>query len=130
MRFLTPRKTAAGLGASGAAASTMKHWQMTISSVALAILTPAFLLVLSNAIGLSRPEVLAYFARPYPAIVTALFLVIGMNHFMHGTRIMIDDYLHHTERKVAVVFSELFSWAVIAAAVYALARMALSGTIV
>ena len=48
--FFTARKAASGLGA--AHAGTAAHWAMTVSSVALAILTPAFLLVIGAAIGL------------------------------------------------------------------------------
>ena len=36
---------------------------------------------------------------------------------------MIDDYLDHTERKIAIALSHLFGWAVIAATVYALASL-------
>ena len=39
MHFFTPRKAAAGLGASGG--GTADHWAMTISAVGLAILTQA-----------------------------------------------------------------------------------------
>ena len=38
---------------------------------------------------------------------------------------MIDDYFQHTARKVAIIISVIFSWAVIAAAVFALAKMTL-----
>ncbi|HRO14652.1 MAG TPA: succinate dehydrogenase [Paracoccus sp. (in: a-proteobacteria)] len=130
MRYLTPRKAAKALGAAGPSNSTDAHWSMTVSAVGMAILTPAFLLVLGHAIGLSRAGVLAYFSRPYPAIVTALFLTVGLIHYIRGTRIMIDDYLDHTERKVAIIVSELFGWAAIAAALYALARMVLTVVIV
>ncbi|WP_052042151.1 succinate dehydrogenase, hydrophobic membrane anchor protein [Paracoccus sphaerophysae] len=124
MRYLTPRKAAKGLGAAGPGSATAQHWSMTVSAVALAILTPAFIFVIASAIGLPRDGVLDYFARPYPAIVTALFLIVGLLHYINGTQIMIDDYLDHAERKVATIAAKLFGWAVIAAAVYALARMA------
>lgn len=126
MRYITPRKAAKGLGAAGPGASTAHHWGMTVSSAALLILTPAFILVVASAIGLPHDAVVAYFSRPYPAIVTALFLIVGMHHYINGTRIMIDDYLDHAERKVAIILSHLFGWAVIAAVAYALVRMALS----
>lgn len=125
MHYITPRKAAKGLGASGT--GTAHHWQMTVSAVALAILTPAFLMVVGKSIGLPREALISYFAHPYPALVTALFIVVGMIHFIKGTRIMIDDYLGHTERKVALIFSVIFGWAVIAAAVFALAKMAFTG---
>lgn len=124
MRYLTPRKAAKGLGAAGPASATAQHWAMTVNSVALAILTPAFIYVIANAIGLPHHAVVAYFSQPYPCIVTALFLIVGFVHYIKGTQIMIDDYLSHTERKVAVIASQLFGWLVIAASLYALARMA------
>ena len=126
MRYITPRKAARGLGAAGPSTGTAQHWSMTVTSVALLILTPAFIFVVATALGLPHHAVFAYFSRPYPAIVTALFLIVGMLHYINGTRIMIDDYADHTERRVAILASQLFGWAVIAVVVYALARMALS----
>lgn len=123
MRYITPRKAAQGLGS--AHSGTAHHWAMTVSSCALVLLTPAFLFVVGSVIGLPREGVLAYFGRPYPGVITALFVVVSMIHFIKGTRIMIDDYLNHTERKVAIIASVIFGWAVIAAAVFALAKMAL-----
>ena len=40
MRYLTPRKAAKGLGAAGPGSATAQHWSVTVSAVALAILTP------------------------------------------------------------------------------------------
>lgn len=122
MRYITPRKTAEGLGSSHS--GTTHHWAMTVSACALILLTPAFLLVIGTAIGLPREGVIAYFGRPYPGLVTALFVIVGMIHFIKGTRIMIDDYFQHTARKGAIIVSIIFGWGVIAAAVFALAKMA------
>jgi succinate dehydrogenase / fumarate reductase, membrane anchor subunit len=44
--------------------------------------------------------VLATFARPFPAIVTALVLVVGMRHFAKGAQMMIEDYARGTTRKM------------------------------
>ncbi|AGT09636.1 succinate dehydrogenase, hydrophobic membrane anchor protein [Paracoccus aminophilus] len=123
MRYLTPRKAAEGLGASHT--GTQDHWFLTVTAVALAVLTPCFFLIVGRAIGLPREEVILHFSRPVPAIITGLFIIIGMMHFIRGTRVMIDDYFNHTARKVAIILSVIFSWAVIAVAVYALARMGL-----
>ncbi|TRW98372.1 succinate dehydrogenase, hydrophobic membrane anchor protein [Paracoccus sp. M683] len=122
MRYISARKQAEGLGASHT--GTVDHWRMTISAVALAVLTPAFLMVIGGAIGLPREGVLAYFGRPYPAVVTALFIVVGMLHFIKGMQMIIDDYLQHTERKVGIIFAVIFGYGVIAATVFALAKMA------
>ena len=123
MRYITPRKAAVGLGASHT--GTQDHWFLTVTAVALLVLTPLFMIVVACAIGLSQPEVVAYFGRPFPAIITGLFIIVGMLHFIKGTRIMIDDYFHNTARKVAIIVSVVFSWAIIAAALFALARMTL-----
>ena len=71
MRYITPRKAARGLGAAGPSTGTAQHWSMTVTSVALLILTPAFIFVVATALGLPHHAVFAYFSRPYPAIVTA-----------------------------------------------------------
>lgn len=123
MRYITPRKAAEGLGS--AHTGTQDHWFLTVSACALVLLVPAFLMVVGRAIGLPHPELVAYFGRPYPAIITALFIIVGMVHFIKGTRVMIDDYFQHTARKVAIIISMIFSWSVIAAAVFALAKMTL-----
>ena len=112
MRYLTPRKAAEGLGASHT--GTQDHWFMTVTAVALLILTPCFMLVVAHAIGLPREGVIAYFGRPIPAIIVAMFIIVGMLHFIRGTRIMIEDYLDHGARKIAIIFSVIFGWAVIA----------------
>ncbi|SIS65309.1 succinate dehydrogenase, hydrophobic membrane anchor protein [Paracoccus saliphilus] len=123
MRYITPRKAATGLGSTRS--GTSDHWAMTVSAWALLILTPFFMITVGGAIGLPREELITHFGRPWPGIVTALFVIVGMIHFMKGTRVMIDDYFHHTARKVAIIVSVIFSWAVIASAVFALAKMAL-----
>ena len=121
MRYITPRKAAVGLGASHS--GTAHHWWMTVSSVVLALLTPSFLMVVGTALQLpERAEILAYFSRPYPALVVAGFMTLGMMHFIKGTRIMIDDYFDHTARKVAIIASVILGWGVIAVTLFALAR--------
>lgn len=123
MHFFTPRKAATGLGAGGNA--TAAHWAMTISAVALAILTPLFLWVVGSAIGYDQAGVVAHFGRPFPALITALFLVVGMIHWIRGTRVMIDDYVHGPARPWVLIATHLFGWLVIGVALVALARMAL-----
>ncbi|WP_282601685.1 succinate dehydrogenase, hydrophobic membrane anchor protein [Paracoccus sp. PARArs4] len=122
MRYITPRKAAQGLGS--ARSGTHHHWQMTVSSYALIILTPLFLIAVGAGIGLPREELMAHFGRPFPGVITALFIIVGMVHFIKGTRIMLDDYLYGNVNKLAIVASNIFGWGVIAAAVFALAKMA------
>lgn len=128
MRYITPRKAATGLGT--AHDGTHHHWAMTVTAWALLLLTPLFMITVACAIGLSQEQVLVYFGRPFPALITGLFITVGMVHFIKGTRIMIDDYCQGAARKAAIVVSVIFGWAVIATAIYALARMGLGAIVV
>jgi succinate dehydrogenase / fumarate reductase, membrane anchor subunit len=123
MAFLTDRKRASGLGS--AKSGTEHFWQMQVSSAALAILIPLFLLTFGRIVGAPHAEVVAYFARPFPAIVVALTLIVGFLHFKNGARVMIEDYVHGAARKVLVVGTAFLSYAAIATGLFALIRMAL-----
>ena len=102
MRYLTDRKRAVGRGA--AHSGTEHHWSMTLSSVALAFMVPSWIYVFGTALGQNRLAVLDTFARPFPAILTALVLVIGMRHFAKGATMAIEDYARGTARKLLVIF--------------------------
>jgi succinate dehydrogenase / fumarate reductase membrane anchor subunit len=123
MRYLTARKRAEGKGA--AHAGTEHHWSMTLSAVGLAFTVPAWMYIFGSALGGSREEVLAAFARPFPAILTALVLVIGMRHFAMGATTMIEDYLRGTAKKLAIIFVTSLAWVIGAIGLFALARIAL-----
>lgn len=123
MRYLTDRKRAVGKGASGT--GTEHHWAMQVSAVGLALLMPVWLYVFGSALGSTQAEVVATFSRPFPAILTALLLVVGMKHFASGAQMMIEDYAQGTARKVAVILVTCLAWVVAATGLFALARMAL-----
>jgi succinate dehydrogenase / fumarate reductase membrane anchor subunit len=123
MRYLTDRKRAEGKGSGHA--GTEHHWAMTVSSVGLALLVPVWLVVFGRALGRDHAGVLETFARPFPAILTALVLVVGMRHFAKGATTMIEDYLRGTRRKMAIIGVECLAWAVAATGLFALAKIAL-----
>jgi succinate dehydrogenase / fumarate reductase membrane anchor subunit len=123
MRYLTPRKRAEGKGA--AHAGTEHHWSMTVSAVGLAFLVPVWLYIFGSALGSARAEVLETFARPFPAIVTALVLIVGMRHFAMGATTMIEDYARGTTRKALIIFATSLAWVIAATGLFALARIAL-----
>jgi succinate dehydrogenase / fumarate reductase, membrane anchor subunit len=123
MRYLTARKRAEGRGASHT--GTAHHWSMTVSSVGLAFLVPVWLYIFGKALGQPHDVVVATFAKPFPAILTALLLVVGMRHFAMGATMMIEDYARGTTRKMLVIFVISLAWVVAATGLFALARMAL-----
>lgn len=123
MRYLTARKRAEGRGA--AHAGTHHHWSMTLSSVALAFLVPSWLYIFGSALGGTRAEVLEAFSHPFPAILTALVLVIGMRHFAMGAATMIEDYSRGTARKMLIIFVTSLAWVIAAVGLFALLKIAL-----
>ncbi|MBA3911297.1 MAG: succinate dehydrogenase [Rhodobacter sp.] len=123
MRYLTARKRAEGRGS--AHTGTEHHWAMTVSSVGLAFLLPVWLYIFGSALGGPREEVLATFGRPFPSILTALILVVGMRHFAMGATMMIEDYARGTTRKMLVIGAVSLAWVIAATGLFALARIAL-----
>jgi succinate dehydrogenase / fumarate reductase membrane anchor subunit len=120
---MTDRKRAVGLGA--AKSGTEHHWRMTVSSYALVILTPLFVFTFGPILGAPYTEVASYFARPFPAIVAGLMIVVGMLHFKNGVQVLIEDYVHGMARHWLIIAMVCLSYAVIATAILALARLAL-----
>jgi succinate dehydrogenase / fumarate reductase membrane anchor subunit len=123
MRYLTARKRAVGKGA--AHTGTEHHWHMTVSSVALAFMVPTWVYLFGSALGQPLEVVRATFARPFPAILTALVLVVGMRHFAKGAQMMIEDYARGSARKMAVIFVYSLSAVIVATGLFALIKIAL-----
>ncbi|PQO22751.1 succinate dehydrogenase, hydrophobic membrane anchor protein [Rhodobacteraceae bacterium WD3A24] len=123
MRYLTDRKRATGLGS--ARTGTEHHWGMQVSSVALAILVPLFVFTFGPILGAPYEEVTAYYARPFPAIVAGLTLIVGLVHFKNGARIMIEDYAEGGMRHALIIGTICLSYALIATGLFALVRLAL-----
>ncbi|MFB2532217.1 succinate dehydrogenase, hydrophobic membrane anchor protein [Paracoccus sp. p4-l81] len=118
MRYLTDRKRAVGLGASGT--GTGHQWFMTVTAAALLVLVPLMIFVVGHAIGLPRGQAMVYMGRPFPAIVTGLTLVVGMRHYAKGVKMMLEDYTDGLLREVLVIGATVLGYAVMAAGLYGL----------
>jgi len=123
MRYLTDRKRAMGLGT--AKTGTAHFWAMKVSSFALLILIPLFVFTFGPMLGAPYVEVTAYFARPFPAIVAALTIVVTFMHFKDGVQVLIEDYVHGTLQKVLIIAMICLSYAAAATGIFAIARLAL-----
>ena len=123
MRYLTSRKRAEGKGASHT--GTEHHWHMTVSAVALAFMVPAWVYIFGSTLGQPLEVVQASFARPFPAILTALVLIVGMRHFAMGAQTMIEDYARGTARKMGIIFVYSLSAVIAASGLFALIKFAL-----
>lgn len=123
MAFVTDRKRAVGLGA--AKAGTEHFWSMTKSSAALLILVPLFVFTVGPMLGRPHAEVVAFFARPFPAIVAALTIIVGFLHFKNGVQVLIEDYARGLTRKILILVMTGVSYAAAATGLFAIARIAL-----
>ncbi len=123
MAFLTDRKRAMGLGS--AKSGTAHFWAMKVSAVALLILIPLFVFTFGSALGGTYEEILAYYSRPFPAIVAALTLAVGFKHFNDGVQTLIEDYVHGMAQKIAIIVMTCISYGAAAIGVFAIVRMAL-----
>ncbi len=123
MAYMTDRKRASGLGS--AKTGTEHFWQMQVSSVALAVLVPLFVFTFGSILGGTHAEVIAAFARPWPAIIFGLTLIVGFVHFKNGAQVVIEDYTDGLTRKALIVATSCLSYAAIATGLFALVRLAL-----
>ena len=123
MAFVTDRKRVSGLGSAGT--GTGHFWTMTVTSVALLVLTPLFLFTFGPLLGEPYDEVYATLSRPFPALITALMLIVGLHHFRLGVQVLIEDYVKGLARKLWIVGMTIFSYALMAAGLLALAKIAL-----
>ena len=123
MQYLTDRKRAVGLGSGRN--GTAAHWQMMVRSVIMGVLAPLFIFTVGCGIGGSYEEVIAYFSRPFPAIVAALTIVVTFKHFRDGAQLMIEDYVHGLPQKITIILMVCISYAAAATGLFAIARIAL-----
>ena len=98
---------------------------MTVSSYGLLVLVPLFIFTFGRILGSSHAEVLAYYAQPFPAVIAALTLWVGMVHFKNGVRVMIEDYVHGFAREFWIIAMTVVSYGLIGFGLFAIAKMAL-----
>ncbi|SFR08149.1 succinate dehydrogenase, hydrophobic membrane anchor protein [Poseidonocella sedimentorum] len=123
MRFLTDRKRAEGNGS--ARSGTEHHWHMMVLSMALVVVVPAFVLTFGSALGGSREEVLAFFARPFPALVMAVTLVVLILHLTSEVVEAVEDYVHGIAGKLTLVGVNAASYILMGVGLFAIAKLAL-----
>jgi succinate dehydrogenase / fumarate reductase membrane anchor subunit len=123
--YLTDAKRVAHLGS--ARGGTSHFWHVTISSVALLVLTPLFVFTFGRVLGEPLEVVLLYYSQPFPAIVAALMFAVTGYHFRQGVQVLITDYTRGLTRKLAIVAAICLSYGAAALGVFAVVLLALRG---
>ena len=123
MRFMADRKRATGMGS--AKTGTAHFWAMKVSSFGLLILIPLFVFTFGPVLGSDYATVTEYFARPWPALIAALTIVVTMMHFKDGVQVLIEDYVHGLAQKITILVMICVSYGLAAMGLFAIAKLAL-----
>lgn len=98
---------------------------MKVSSIVLLVLIPVFVFMVGPMIGRPHAEVVAFFGKPIPAVVVALTFIAGFKHFSDGVKVLLEDYVHGTARKVSILVMTCLSYAAMLIGLYAILKIAL-----
>lgn len=122
----SPLAKVKGLGAAGNGTSTW--WAQRVSAVALVPLVIWFVYFMLEAIKLQNAEELVYiFSSPFPAMLLAVFLAIGLYHGNIGIKEIIEDYVHSYAIKIClIVFINFLSFITAIAGICAILSFHLS----
>ena len=99
-----------------------------VTSVALAILYVAFLIIIMGLVGRPHAEVVATLASPLVALIMLATLLLTVVHMRLGMQVVIEDYVHDELPKFAQLIANwIFAWAVGLTAVFAVLKIAFGG---
>jgi len=98
---------------------------MKITSIALFFLIPLFIFTFGSVVGEDHDTVVEYLSTPFPALIVALTLIIGLQHFQSGAQTLIEDYVRGLGYTVALIFVKVLSYCLMAVGLYSIGKIAL-----
>ena len=101
------------------------HFEMKITSIALFFLIPLFIFTFGSVIGEDHDSVVEYLSMPFPALIVALTLIIGLQHFQSGAQTLIEDYVRGLGYIIALIFVKALSYFLMAVGLYSIGKIAL-----
>ncbi|MGR3491971.1 MAG: succinate dehydrogenase, hydrophobic membrane anchor protein [Shimia sp.] len=122
-RYITDRKRAVGLGASHA--GTEHHWKMVMSSMAIVLAAPIFMITFALGYQGGAEGIAAYFGQPIIAIIMAVTGLVILRHVMFEAIEAIEDYIHGAPGQLATVGVTWLTYILGGVWVFSLARLAL-----
>jgi succinate dehydrogenase / fumarate reductase membrane anchor subunit len=122
MSLRTPLGQVRGLGS--AKSGTEHFWRQRLTALANVPLTIAVLLFIFSMLGRNHAAVVQILGSPLVAILILLFIVSSAYHMKLGMQVIIEDYVHGSRSKYALLISNIFfSIAIALAAVYAILKL-------
>jgi len=125
-RLRSPLGRAIGLGSAKEGAE--HWWAQRMTSVALVPLAVWFVATLVAHLGADHASAVVWLQQPLTAVAMALLVVATFAHMALGIQVVIEDYVHHEAAKIASLIAvRLAAWALGAAALFAVLRVAFGG---
>lgn len=125
MSLRSPLSQARGLGS--AKDGTHHFWVQRISAVALIPLCLWFIFSIASLPGASFEQVVWWVSYPAVSVTLILLIASALYHSMLGVQVVIEDYVGSEALKItALLLSKFFHFAVAAASIFAVLKIALS----
>jgi len=126
MSMRSPLAIARGLGSAKTGA---EHWWVQrLTAVALIPLTLWLVFSLTGLVGADHATVVVWLSSPFRLALLILFLLVMFHHAALGLQVVIEDYVHHEDIRLAIlVVTKLLLWLLAAVAVLSALRTAFSG---
>jgi succinate dehydrogenase / fumarate reductase, membrane anchor subunit len=118
----TPLSRVRNLGASHS--GTTDFWRQRITAVAMVLLIVPVIVVVLMMLGSNHAAATQMLGSPLVAIILLLFIIASAWHMKIGMQVVIEDYVHNEQLKLAAIMANnFFSFAVALASIYAILKL-------
>jgi succinate dehydrogenase / fumarate reductase membrane anchor subunit len=119
----TPLGRVRSLGSSHS--GTTDFWRQRITAVAMVLLMVPIIVVVMMMLGSNHAGAAQMLGSPPVAIILLLFIIASAWHMKIGMQVVIEDYVHSEQLKLAaIIANNFFSFAVALASIYAILKLA------